>query len=54
NFVEGRKTASINFEVRYKSSLSINPGYTWFTGGHGAANTYRDRDFAQLYVRYQF
>lgn len=54
NFVEGRKTASINFEVRYKSSLSINPGYTWFTGGKGASNLYRDRDFAQLYVRYQF
>lgn len=54
NFVEGRKTASINFEVRYKSALSINPGYTWFTGGKGASNMYRDRDFAQLYVRYQF
>jgi len=54
NFVEGRKSAAINFEIRYKSSLSINPGYTWFTGGKGASNTYRDRDFAQLYVRYQF
>lgn len=54
NFVEGRKTASINFEIRYKSSLSFNPGYTWFSGGKGASNTYRDRDFAQFYVRYQF
>ena len=54
NFVEGRKSAAINFEIRYKSSLSINPGYTWFTGGKGASNMYRDRDFAQLYVRYQF
>ncbi len=54
NFVEGRKTASINIETRYKSALSIVPGYTWFTGGKDGANTYKDRDFAQVYVKYQF
>ncbi|MES2682934.1 MAG: DUF1302 family protein [Pseudomonadota bacterium] len=54
NFVEGRKNASVNIEVRYKSALSIVPGYTWFTGGADGANTYKDRDFAQLYVKYQF
>lgn len=54
NFVEGRQTASINFEVRYKSALSITPGYTWFTGGADGANVYKDRDFAQVFVKYQF
>lgn len=54
NFVEGRKTATINVEVRYKSALSIVPGYTWFTGGADGANTYKDRDFAQIYLKYQF
>lgn len=54
NFVEGRKTATINIEARYKSALSIVPGYTWFTGGADGANTYKDRDFAQIYVKYQF
>lgn len=54
NFVEGRKSASINIETRYKSALSIVPGYTWFTGGRGGTNVLKDRDFAQLYVKYQF
>ena len=54
NFVEGRKTATINIEARYKSALSIVPGYTWFTGGADGANVYKDRDFAQVYVKYQF
>ncbi|MES2883446.1 MAG: DUF1302 family protein [Pseudomonadota bacterium] len=54
NFVEGRKTATLNIEARYKSALSIVPGYTWFTGGADGANVYKDRDFAQVYVRYQF
>ena len=53
NFVESRKTATLNFEVRYKSALSFTPGYTWFTGA-GAANNYKDRDFAQMFVKYQF
>ena len=54
NFVEGRKTATLNIEARYKSALSIVPGYTWFTGGADGANVYKDRDFAQVYVKYQF
>lgn len=54
NFVQGRKTATLNVEARYKSALSVVPGYTWFTGGAKGANVYRDRDFAQIYVKYQF
>ena len=54
NFVEGRKIATLNIEARYKSALSIVPGYTWFTGAPRGANVYRDRDFAQVYVKYQF
>ena len=54
NFVAGRKTATVNIEMRYKSALSIVPGYTWFTGGADGANVYKDRDFAQVYVKYQF
>jgi hypothetical protein len=53
NFVEGRKTASALVETRYKSALSLSLGYTWFTGG-GDYNLYRDRDFAQAYLKYQF
>ncbi len=54
NFVQGRKTATLNIEARYKSALSIVPGYTWFTGGADGANVYKDRDYAQVYVKYQF
>ena len=54
NFVQGRKTATLNIEIRYKSALSIVPGYTWFSGGADGANLYKDRDFAQIYVKYQF
>ncbi len=54
NFVEGRKTASINIEMRYKSAFSIVPGYTWFTGGKAGSNVLKDRDFAQIYAKYQF
>lgn len=54
NFVAGRKTATVNIEMRYKSALSIVPGYTWFTGGADGANVYKDRDFAQIFVKYQF
>ncbi|HSW11786.1 MAG TPA: DUF1302 family protein [Solimonas sp.] len=53
NFVEGRKTAALVVETRYKSALSLNLGYTWFTGG-GVYNLYRDRDFAQAFVKVQF
>lgn len=53
NFVEGRRNALLNVEVRYKSALSFTLGYTWFTGA-GAQNLYRDRDFAQAFMRYQF
>lgn len=53
NFVHGRQTATFNFEMRYKSALSLTPGYTWFAGG-GNANNYKDRDFAQIYAKYQF
>jgi hypothetical protein len=53
NFVEGRKTIISLIETRYKSALSFTVGYTWFAGG-GAFNLYRDRDFAQAFVKYQF
>ena len=53
NFVRGRKTATLNIEMRYKSALSLTPGYKWFTGG-GSANLYHDRDFAQIYLKYLF
>lgn len=53
NFIEGRKIADALVEVRYKSNLSFNLGYTWFTGG-GAANLMRDRDQARFFVKYAF
>jgi hypothetical protein len=53
SFVEGRKKVEATIEIRYKAAFSVTPGYTWFTGG-GAANVLRDRDFAQLFFRYQF
>jgi len=53
NFVAGRKNADLGLELRYKSSLSFNLGYTWFSGG-GRYNLNRDRDTARAYVRYQF
>ena len=53
NFVDGRKQALVNVETRYKSDLSLTLGYSWFFGG-GNANLYRDRDFAQAFVKYQF
>ena len=53
NFIEGRKTGDILWEMRYKSNFSFNLGYTWYTGG-GAANLYRDKDMARAYVRVQF
>ncbi|AXQ30638.1 DUF1302 family protein [Solimonas sp. K1W22B-7] len=53
NFVAGRKSGDLGLEIRYKSSLAFNLGYTWFTGG-GPYNLYRDRDTARAYVRLQF
>ncbi len=41
------------YEIRYKSSLSLNLGYTWYWGG-GDQNMFADRDFAQAFVKYQF
>ncbi|MDP3856493.1 MAG: DUF1302 family protein [Stagnimonas sp.] len=53
NFVQGRQQADLLVETRYKSDLSVSTGYTWFTGG-GSYNLLRDRDYLQLFVRYQF
>jgi hypothetical protein len=53
NFVEGRKTADILWETRYKSNFAFYLGYTWYTGG-GAANIYRDKDTARAYIKMQF
>lgn len=53
NFVEGRKQILLTVETRYKEALSFTAGYGWFTGG-GEHNLYRDRDFAQLFAKYQF
>ncbi|MFA5940716.1 MAG: DUF1302 family protein [Sinimarinibacterium sp.] len=53
NFVEERKQALVNIETRYRSALSFTVGYGWFFGA-GPHNLYRDRDFAQAFVKYQF
>ncbi|MBI2383313.1 MAG: DUF1302 domain-containing protein [Gammaproteobacteria bacterium] len=53
NFIEGRKQVLLNVETRYKDALSFTAGYGWFTGA-GERNLYRDRDFLQTYVKYQF
>ena len=52
-FVESRKDLTFAFEIRYKESLSIVPGYMWFTGA-GSYNLQRDRDQAFGYVKYLF
>ena len=52
-FVGGRKEIDSLYEIRYKSSLSLNLGYTWYWGG-GDQNVLSDRDFAQVFVKYQF
>jgi hypothetical protein len=52
-FVESRKDIFHGFEIRYKESLSIVPGYMWFTGA-GHRNLQRDRDQAFAYVKYLF
>jgi hypothetical protein len=53
NFVAGRKEFDSIVEVRYRSALSVNVGYTWYWGG-GVYNDMSDRDFAQAFVKYQF
>lgn len=53
NFVAGRKEADVVVETRYRSALSLGLGYTWYWGG-GAENLLSDRDYSQLYVKYQF
>ena len=53
NFIEGRKTADVAIETRYKSGFSFNVGYTWVFGG-GSANMYRDRDAVRSWIKVQF
>lgn len=53
NYVEGRQNYMVNVEMRVRNALSFSAGYSWFTGA-GERNLYRDRDFAQLGVRYRF
>ncbi|MDE0856416.1 MAG: DUF1302 family protein, partial [Nevskia sp.] len=53
NFVKGRKQVSSLFEWRYHQPLSLSLGYTWYWGG-GVYNTLSDRDFAQVFLKYQF
>jgi len=53
NFVKGRKLFNMVYEFRYQQALSLSLGYAWYWGG-GAYNTLSDRDFAQVFVKYQF
>ena len=53
NFIKGRKSLNSVYEFRYKQSLSLSLGYTWFWGG-GIYNTLSDRDYAQAFIKYQF
>jgi len=53
NFVKGRKSLDTLFEFRYHQDLSLGLGYQWYWGG-GAYNTLSDRDYAQVYLKYQF
>ncbi|GAC1632278.1 MAG: hypothetical protein NVS9B10_26590 [Nevskia sp.] len=52
-FVAGRKSAATLIETRYKSAFSVSAGYTWYWGG-GVYNLLSDRDFAQVFLKYQF
>ncbi len=52
-FIAGRKTVATLVETRYKSAFSLSAGYTWFWGG-GTFNQISDRDFAQVFLKYQF
>jgi len=53
NFVKGRKLFDMVYEFRYQQALSLSLGYAWYWGG-GAYNTLSDRDFAQVFLKYQF
>lgn len=53
SFVQGRKQIDALIETRYKDALSLSLGYTWFTGA-GRYNLMRDRDYVQVFARYQF
>lgn len=53
NFVEDRKQAQAIIETRWRSATTIGLGYAWFWGG-GYTNVYRDRDYAQAFLRFQF
>lgn len=53
NFIDGRKTADLQIETRYKSNFAFYLGYTWNTGA-GIANLYRDKDMARAFVKIQF
>jgi hypothetical protein len=53
NFVEGRKQVQAAVSFDYLSTWQFDFGYTVFTGG-GSQNLLRDRDFAQMAVRYAF
>ena len=53
NFIAGRKQADLLLETRYRAALSLNLGYTWYFGA-GACNPLHDRDYAQIYLKYQF
>ena len=53
NFVEGRKSVIISTTVRFSQAWNAAVGYTTFFGG-GSHNLLRDRDFAQVGLRYQF
>ena len=53
NFVKGRKQVATLYEFRYHQPLSLSIGYTWYWGG-GVYNTFADRDFAQVFLKYQF
>jgi hypothetical protein len=53
NFVQGRRNVIANLETRYKDFMSWTVGYGWWFGG-GEHNLYRDRDFAQAFVKLQF
>jgi hypothetical protein len=52
-FQEGRKDIAFLFEIRYKESFSLTPGYMWFTGA-GKYNLQADRDQALIYAKYLF
>lgn len=53
NYVEGRKQLQAGVAFEYLSNWQLDLGYTVFTGA-GRQNLLRDRDFAQMALRYAF